>query len=854
MLGAVDALFVGPNKLLQWLEAQLGLGGYEERPDYLRIELYRQVLDQLKGDFYAASFHADRLATAEYLLGWRDELLSAGWNFKSESGMPERLQVLADAEKLFQIKITSPEMVGKAYGYADRFEMVLDRLATHRLPISRILLYEPRHLQKPFISRLLNLLEDDPTLFKVESAPTFPQLQCEQICILKCKRDSDAAVFVAQLLRENQGFHPLIVAPQSSWVLEQAMLAENLPAIGIPSASLARPSMQVLKLAQAFLWEPVDVYKIMEFLTLPIKPLDGSLALEIARVMAEKPGIFSDTWFAAVYGMLEKESTDAQIKAQYDFWFNRRRYPVDQTAPKRDAEVIYNHLHEWAIRLFDETGGTNSTLLVLAEQARRINALLTALPEQRISFLDLERIVRTIFEASPTQLAHSEAGALPFIHSPGALAAPTQDLIWWNFVSSQETAPPDKWQLEERNWLEERHIQLLKPTALSRLKQIMQMRPLEQVSGKLLLLIPEQVDGAETQPHLLLSDIEAALKDAYIKNVFHIDEVADQNRLKAHFKLPDQTRLPAKLNTRVKPQIVIQHPDRIDLSEYETPTNLERLFYYPHRWFFRQKLKLFSAPLLSIINENTLLGNLAHRIFEKLLEGDFANLSNTEIFEWVDQESKDLFPKEGAPLLMYGREPERNAFLRRIKHAAWNLVSVIRNNAWEVEATELEMQGLFMGMPVKGKADLVLGKGAEKAIVDLKWSGAKRRKEQIMNGEDLQLVLYAWMLSQNANGNWPHTAYFILEDSKLIARNNHAFKEVQLAGRGESNEDAYTAVFSRMERTYAWRLEQIQSGIIEIRTARTAIELEAMYEGLLMDVLEMKSEDARWDDYAALLM
>jgi hypothetical protein len=72
-------------------------------------------------------------------------------------------------------------------------------------------------------------------------------------------------------------------------------------------------------------------------------------------------------------------------------------------------------------------------------------------------------------------------------------------------------------------------------------------------------------------------------------------------------------------------------------------------------------------------------------------------------------------------------------------------------------------------MPVRGKADLVLSRGDELAILDIKWSGTNRRRELIRNGEDLQLVLYAHLLPPE--NCWPHSAYFILEDGKLVARN-----------------------------------------------------------------------------------
>lgn len=121
----------------------------------------------------------------------------------------------------------------------------------------------------------------------------------------------------------------------------------------------------------------------------------------------------------------------------------------------------------------------------------------------------------------------------------------------------------------------------------------------------------------------------------------------------------------------------------------------------------------------------------------------------------------------------------------------------------------------------------------------------------MINGEDLQLVLYAKLLPPPEQ--WPHTAYFILEEGKIIARNGSAFKEAILAGNHSDHAVACEQVYARMERTYAWRLEQLRKGMIELRTKRTAPELEALYEGQLFDLLEMKDEDARWDDYRTLL-
>ncbi len=875
-------VYFGPQKLLSWLEHRLGLGGYPENTDYLRIELYRQALNAVleAGDsesiFYEKSFQADRFATAAALLEWRDELVLAGWDFAASPDLPARLRTFSSVEALFKVKCADPANRVKARGWADRFQEVLTQISGQDLPFEQVFLYEPFSLQTPVIQRFLDILQlKGVGVSEKASEPAAPahsalgyfqrailgQTQApfegtsEQdgsILILKAHRDSDAALVLAQLLRQNPTLQPLLLASELDLSLEQALVQEGLPAMGVLSASSARPSLQVLKLAPAFLWEPVDIIKIMEFVTLPVKPFDDALALEIARVLAEKPGLFSDTWFAAVYGYLDKAEDADTARAQYNFWFERRRYRTETTAPKREAMALYQYLQDWAFDFFEQNGRKNMSLLTLAEQARRIHELLDALPEQRIGFLELERIVRTIYDPSPVQMLEPAVDSYPYVQKPGAIAAPYNALIWWNCLFENTAPKPDKWQLSERNWLKKNGVALFSPDQQGRLNLLRQQRPILQTGQQLILVVPAQRNGAAAIPSLILGDLEAQFKH-HKSFTFSLDEAQDRAKLSQILQTPGLIQLPQRISGRPQPQLHFNQALALKATQYETPTNLESFFYYPHRWFFRQKLRFYPINLLSVNAGPTLLGNLAHRFFEFLLaEGNLDQLDKRGVQQWVDEKAPALLEKEGATLLLYGREPERNAFLNRVKNAAWSLISLLRNNGWSVLHTEHRLEGQFMGIPVHGKADLVLQRGEERAIVDLKWSGAKRRKELIQNGEDLQLVLYAHLLAPA--GAWPHTAYFILEDGKMIARNRAAFTDAVVAGKGDEDHAAACAqTLEKMQKTYAWRQAQIQAGVVELRTARTAQELESLYEGQLMELLEMKNEDARWDDYRTLL-
>ncbi|MFN4256687.1 MAG: PD-(D/E)XK nuclease family protein [Saprospiraceae bacterium] len=877
-------VYCGEKKLLQFLETHLALEGYPANTDYLRIELYRQALQQhLQAEptaFFARSFEADRFATATALLNWRDELLLGGWwtettlDGRQAEELPARLATFRAVEVIFRKKLAEPPANVQAFGFADRFEQVLAALPERLLPLEKLVLHEPEPLLSPHIQRFVKIITDKNIPVEPASGfdgaadgSTLAWLQRRlagqtteksdspndgSLLILKAKRDADAAVFLAQTLAQNLATRPLFLVPEMSLLLEQALRQEGFPAMGILSASLARPSLQVLKLAPAFIWEPVDVFKIMEFATLPVKPMDDDLADIVAGALAEKPGLFNDTWFARIYEYLENADTPEEARKQYEFWFNRRRYRADQSAPKTDVSLIYNYLREWAIEHFEKTGSKNPSLLVLAEQARRIHDLLETIPETRLTFLELERIVRTIYQPAPVQFAAPEKRHFEFIHAPGAFAAPADTVFWWNCTHDEPAPLPERWSPAERQYLENEGV--IVPTAQqqTQLRLLLRCRPVLASRERLVLVVPESVNGKAAEPSLLLGDIEAAFKNT-ASFTFDIDDAHGRAGLAKWLRLPTTTEVPNEAAAPPPPQLSLSHPELLQLPEYETLTNLESLFYYPHRWFFKQKLKLYPASILSVTGDHTLLGNLAHRFFELLLaEPGHADFDRQTVSDWLDAQAEDLLKKEGATLLLYGREPERNQFLNRVKNAAWSLLLQLRKNGWRVQSTEQQLVGRFVDVEVRGKADLVLARdNGEQAIVDLKWSGAKRRREMIQNYEDLQLVMYAKLLPPEQD--WAHTAYFILENGKMIARNKQAFAEAEVGGTGEDHRAANELIFNKMEQTYCWRMKQLLAGKLEIRTARTLAELDFLYADELLDLLEMKNEPARWDDYRTLV-
>ncbi len=876
----LGAHYLGPQGFLFLLEAHLGLIGPTNTIDYLRIAQYRhalqQHLDSTPDAFYKESFDADQLAAAEELLNRRDELKLAGWDFESASGLPARLADLAGVEEALE-----NADYDFATGFADRFVAVLEACEERPTPIQQLLLNEPRHLFPFHWQKIFTYLEEqgtevsqlpEPVIDGTHDLAIFQKAlngergkvnaqQDGSLLVIRAKRETDAAAFLAKKIQLNADYRPVCLIPQKNRALDNALIQEGLPSLGILSASLARPTLQIIKLVTTFLWRPIDPYKVLEFVTLPIKPLESDLAFIIARQIAQRPGLNSDNWYASInqyFEELEKKSAADplikidKIRKEYQFWFERRRYDISKSLPKDEVIEVFEYIADWASQKYESDGSANKSLLVLSEQSKRIKELMEALPDAYnfLNNLDLERIVRTIYQASPVLFREVEVGHLPFVYHPSAIIQPTPDLLWWNFSLKEQPSFFSKWYQPEINYFKTIDIALETPKKENDVLIWQRKRPMLQASERLILIIPERVEGKEVLSHPLLGDLEATFGNLEAVT-FDIDKQQNAACLEGTFDLPTWVNLNQQFISQPIPVLDVEHAELFNEREHETFTSLDSLFYYPYQWVFRHKVRLHKSAILSVVSDNALLGNLAHRFIELLLKEAILLWQKDQVENWIDQQAPRLFAREAATLLMYGREPERLAFLNTIKYAAWSLVSSIQQNGWKVKGTEMDLKGHFIGIPMKGKADLVLERNGELCVVDLKWRGGNYRKSVIKNEEDLQLVMYSKLLTPDST--WAHTAYFILEKGEMIARNHQAFQNCVAVNPDCDHIEINERIWEKMEATLRWRLAQLKKGNIEIRTKQTQLDLEEIYEGELMDLLEMKDGNAPFDDYGVLI-
>lgn len=921
-------LFCGVKGLMTYLEKQLGIS-YPERHDYLRYEQYRQILKAylvLHPDaFYAASFEADTMATAVALLNRRDELYINGWNFVVRDGMPVRLATFAALEQLVQ----QGEPTSLFDGFAERFCRILDFITAVPIPIQTIYLNEPLALLPPYLKRLFSVLEQlgvnieeiVPNITTKEGdLQNFQKALLKQpynkhevqkdgsLIIIKSKRETYAAAYWAKIFLKNEAYQPVCLIPDKNRALDNTLIEEGLPSLGILSASIARPTLQILKLVSTFLWKPINPYKILEFVSLPNTPIHPALARGIAKIMSKKPGLFSGGWNAMVRAFfdyydqeiaanpnkkaeLEKEKEEAQN--EYRFWFARRRYEMSQEVPQSEVIDLFGHVARWATKQLDENKkqvdklqkqidhpstphnqidvlerykddlqNGQPALEGLKIQSNNIVQVLDALPEEdtHLSHLRLERLVRTINEPAAIRFRTAEYGHLPYVHKSTAIVRSVKQVFWWNFVDVERDTGFSAWYKKERLYLENNGVVV--ETIFDENARLLwqRMQAILQTEQRLVLVMPELVDGKEQLPHPLWGDLNAALGEDELEAItVDLDEQTNVDFLAQFYELPDFIQLESNMLNRPAPYLNLNKDITIQQKEVESFSSLDALLYYPYQWVFRYQADFNKSSILSVVKDRVLKGNIAHGVFEQLfdeIKGTERHWKKWEVTQWIEVNIEELFEKEGAVLLMYGYEPERIGLVNKLKESAWALVSIIQDNGWSIVDTELPIKGKMAGQELKGIADLVLQRGTEKAIVDLKWGGATYRANQFRSKEDLQLVVYSRLLDQHTD--WAHTAYFIIENGRMIARNNLAFEAAEAVAPEEDFREIHQDIWNRMVKTYQWRMEQIKSGKIEVRTETTAEALDEMMEESmdmqhLLDLLEMKSGNARFDDYQVLI-
>lgn len=908
----------GPESMLRQLELRLGLTG-EPVVEVARLQAYQAAItDSLpEHPFFENSFKANESATAQRLLAMRDELVMNGFDIASFATdsiatdtvalktMPKRLRALVHIEAIIRQKAQNvPPSIFPA-GFADRFRAVLVTLEglpeQVQLPFRKIVVVESRNLLPQCWQRMFQALESKnipieelphkaqakqgSDLRTFQDALMSTEMSTEMstdgqtnkksataakgdgsLVVLRASSDITSAGFLARLVKSNttndalSSFRPLCILSASDLAVQEAFTQAGLPAFGLAHSSLNRPALQLIKLIQIFLWNPLDVERLLEFLTMPQKPLHGTLAYRLAGALAEMPGVGGKDWQEAIKSFRQAMSKDAatalkaeKIFEQYDHLFSRERYDPNKGAPEKEIVALYRWLADWARRSGGVSG--NSIVRALSLQAGHIADAYRGDSDKPVPQTTLQNLIRETLEPYSSEPYPEQQNRLPFITEPGACLETVDEVLWTSFVGG---APRELsvWYQSEREYLQERGVVLDDAKQVTMLAREQSIAPILCARERVIVVFPEKVHGADSVVHPLLTELEALFKDSFGALTTHcsLQMLADTpapSLMRSPTDGATFRRLTLPSYEDLSPVAIPQpqtywkvHDEAATIltpRPEESHSSLSNLFQYPHLWVLQYKAKLYKHSLVKLDFNTRLQGSLADAFFERVVSEGKLTVSSSELATWIDTWLPDTIATEATLMLQPRFAVERQKFMTTTKKAILALVEGMKQGGWEMNTVQTQVpinNRIHIGSPpnqtpLVGAADILLRRvaadGTETAVVDVKWSKASYKLKEMEAEEDYQLALYALALG---NAQPTHTAYYSISDACFVVRNMEANfggrpKTVQPSVALAAQHKVYTTMKSKMDASYQWRFsEELMQGTIEVGLDESISELD----------------------------
>lgn len=844
----------GPLGLLNLLETRLGL----LRADCAhaqRVTQYRECLKQFDTPdrFYHASFGIDPIGTSASLLSWRDTWHLHGWNGQSPPAAGVRMTDMAAVEStarelLFpsigerlarvaefldrqQPRIESIELVDPLSAFPKRWREVLAKL-----PVRSVRAYGPSADPTTVLGRLQIALKAAHEGEKPEGKIAW--LDDGSLRVVRAETGIVAARCVADdLAAPREGI--AIVAEQSRSLLDATLDGSDVARQGFLDASPLAPALQVLPLALATVWEPLDVYALLQFLSHPIGPVPGYARRRLAEVVAQFPGVGGPRWREAVEEIVRRQPERADdLRRALAFWVEHTRFDPKQGAPTSALLERTRAIRDYfGARLADQDANRSAAAATGLAQAAAVSAALEALAAQgeaSVAPVELEALVaQCTARGAPNFAMHAQVGCAPAATDPGALLEPFDRVIWWQ-MGAPSLPGHYPWSASEMASLSRAGVELPPLEELLKRRGEEWLRSVLHARRQLVLVLPPQ--GEEMHP--LWQEIQWFVDGVRPEPLESLLTGRAGNELPAiaHAALPARRRW-----WHLAAQATIPPRTR------ESYSSLSAFLNAPHQWVLKYAARLNPSNLLAVADANLLYGNLAHRLIDRFFRtsGSLA-LRGEALRAWFSREFETVVAEEGAVLLMPGRRGDYERLRSSLERAIAEFQRQFAAASIDAVEPERALAGNFTGGELEGVADLVVrNRSGQHAIVDMKWSGGNYHQERLAKNRHLQLAVYAELLRQET-GAWPQVSYFILEAARLIAPDTGFFPEARAVQQGGSGSTA--VLWDRFVAAWNWRRSQIDAGLIEVaaRGIEPTAESVGPAEALEPEELREDYDDYRW--------
>lgn len=847
----------GPQRLLQWLESQLGL----ELPQASFTERLLQYLACLKQSdhesrFFHQSMQLDEIGVARRLLQWRDNWYEAGWQGGAFVDASQRLSDMAEVETLALAQV--------ALNAGQRVQRILSALEDSAV-IVNVTTVDPITAYPAIWQQLLSRLnvefvaphtivrgEQDSDLALLQSLLLEGVIPCQphalrgdgSVLVLRAPSPGISGPWLAHycrsLLSLADDYQLGVLCDGSSEELDLAFAQAGVATVASGDRSPWRPVFQVLPLVMDLLWSPLNPNRLLEFLSHPVGPIARRVRQSLAEVVASEPGIGRDNWVSTVERLLEQEADShsdpvkakkavTKLQAAISFWLEAERYPLYPGAPVAVVIKRANAVNDWLSGLIhriqeDEAKAAELALYHSAQNQLvefiRAVQLLVEQGAEHINADTLRRLIKAVRGEGanrPDRQSQLITGQskLCSANTPAAFVSPLQTSIWWGCDTANLSSRHD-WTALEQQVLSANGVLLMIDEHQVAWQAQCWLRPLLAAEQQAVLVVHDTADGR----HPLFDQL-----DAMVCGLAEYDLLSLTQSLQA-IELPLMPQaeaalalmLPAKHRLWQLPEGTVM-PKR----NRESFSSLESFLFGPYMWVLRYQAKLKTGTLLSVSDDNLLKGSLAHQLYENFFNAhsDIASIQLAAVSAWAEPALTTLIANTGAVLLMPGRAAERERFITDVVSALTTLVEHLQSAQIVSVVMESHAEGLFVGGFLAGYLDLLATKAdGSEAVLDIKWGGGRYRRESMVESRYLQLAIYA-ELRRQAKQSFPKVGYFVIATQELLMLDTDYFPNAESVE--PDNDESIAEFWRRFEKSWQQRRQQLDDGFIEVNVSGTDV-------------------------------
>lgn len=832
----VGNIYCGNTQLLQRLLFYAGIPfmpvSNEERIAYYHACMQGKV--DASSPFYN-SFKTDSAGMSRTILAWRDSLVEVGWNARSYAGSSIKLSLLRDIE---------PENMPK--GEADYWYMLIQFASASRIlpENTNIVITCSKQEVKPHIVHILDKQQE----FGVSVEYCTDKTHCasgnlgkiQEAIINQSKEkivmDNDDDTFrYISFTNEDDALRYVATEPIDKSAVyfcskpkrfDNTLRLLGKPTVGSSMASGSPQVVQLFMLGNGLFEYPLNIHRIIEWLNLPINPIDRGLRRALCNALTESGGINNAEWNKTMSDYIastEDEKEKKKFAKQADIFLP---IPQSDIVDAESVKAFNGNLRKWATSLLamDDFPYNN----IVREQITSIESYCSTLIKMleqapgEFSFLDLQLWCKNIAQPSTYTQYDAEVCSHTTIATMGDLHDTAESVVWFPAEDSGVISYP----FEILNEAEYSEVEATGAMPYSRAKHTLinqtAMQRLLLNARSLTIIEAEKCNGEKVARHPLVLQLNERIEGGLKSIVQHKSLSNDYTTTDRQVINQNENPILIELGENVK--LKERHERYADYAKQaESYSSISQLIEHPFTYVCERCAGLKDQAMPSAQDLNKTLGNVAHLIIEKVFDGK----SIKEACDYYKAEYEAIFEESVNEKGLLLRLPEHAIDLRRLKAkmkiALRDLGNAISQNQLTVEACEYEFKQAKWteageSVSLSSRADMLLSDAeGGKVIFDFKYSTSQKFYEELIgNNHALQLEFYRHMAKQEFGKNTNvRVVYVLLPDVTILTADEldpwpDDQKIIKL-----KTERKNVNVMNEAANSYRMRWEQLKAGKIE---------------------------------------